>query len=117
MDHKEAARMFKALGDPTRLRIFNFLRTCCCATVGSDGEVRVFEGPTISEVAAHVMGNKRITTSMSFHLKELRNAGLVETEKRGKYVCCCVNRKALRVLREYLLDQEESEGSCSPREC
>jgi ArsR family transcriptional regulator len=117
MDHKEAARMFKALGDPTRLRIFDFLRSCCCATVGSDGEVRAFEGPTITEVAAGVLGDRRITTSLSFHLKELRNAGLIETEKRGKYVCCCVNRTALRALREYLHDHEEAEGSCPPKEC
>jgi ArsR family transcriptional regulator len=116
MDLKEAARMFKALGDPTRLGIFNFLRSYCCATVGSDGEMRAFEGPTITEVAAHVMGHKRITTSMSFHLKELRNAGLIETEKRGKYVCCCVNRQAVERLREYLHDQEESEGSRPPKE-
>jgi len=104
--------MFKALGDPTRLRIFDFLRSCCCATVGGDGEMRAFEGPTITEVAAGALGAKRITTSLSFHLKELRNAGLIETERRGKYVCCCVNRQAVRALRTYLQDQTESEDTC-----
>lgn len=112
MDQKEAARMFKALGDPTRLRIFDFLRSCCCATVGSDGEMRAFEGPTITEVAAGVLGDRRVTTSLSFHLKELRNAGLIESERRGKYVCCCVNRQAVQALRMYLQDQAESEGTC-----
>jgi DNA-binding transcriptional ArsR family regulator len=111
MDHKDTARMFKALGDPTRLSIFNFLRSCCCATVGADGEVHAFEGPTISEVCGHVMGSKKITTSMSFHLKELRNAGLIETEKRGKNVCCCVNRDALRALSAYLGEDQERSGS------
>ncbi len=112
MDHKGTARMFKALGDPTRLSIFQFLRSYCCATVGDDGEVRAFEGPTISEVCGHVMGDKKITTSMSFHLKELRNAGLIETEKRGKNVCCCVNREALRALSAYLHDNQETSGEC-----
>ncbi len=104
--------MFKALGDPTRLSIFNFLRSCCCATVENDGEVQAFEGPTISEVCGHVTGDKKITTSMSFHLKELRNAGLIETEKRGKNVCCCVNRDALKALSVYLEDSQETETNC-----
>jgi len=112
MDHKKTARMFKALGDPTRLRIFNFVRTHCCATVGDEGEMQAFEGPTISEVCCGVMGDKRITTSMSFHLAELRLAGLVETEKRGKNVFCCVNREALRTLSEYLHDDESQSSGC-----
>ncbi len=112
MDQKEVARMFKALGDPTRLSIFQFLRSYCCATVGEDGEVQAFEGPTISEVCGHVMGDKKITTSMSFHLKELRNAGLIETEKRGKYVCCCVNREALEALSDFLHDDQNMSSEC-----
>jgi DNA-binding transcriptional ArsR family regulator len=112
MDHKETARMFKALGDPTRLGIFNFLRSYCCATVGEDGEVQAFEGPTISEVCTRVMGDRKITTSMSFHLKELRIAGLIEMEKRGKYVFCCVNRRAVEALSAYLHDNGTASSEC-----
>lgn len=112
MDHRDAARMFKALGDPTRLRIFNFLRSCCCATVGDDGEMQAFDGPTISEVCSGVMGDRRITTSMSFHLKELRLAGLIHTEKRGKNVCCCINQTSLDSLEAYLRDGRDSGGGC-----
>jgi len=112
MDHKETARMFKALGDPTRLSIFNFLRTCCCATVGADGEMQAFEGPTITEVCGHVMGERKITTSMSFHLKELKNSGLIETEKRGKHVCCCVNPKAVEALSAYFQEPIPSSECC-----
>ncbi len=103
--------MFKALGDPTRLSIFNFLRSYCCATVDSEGEMRAFEGPTVSEVCCGVMGDKKITTSMSFHLKELRIAGLIEMEKRGKNVLCFVNREAVRFLHNYLRDEENSGSS------
>jgi ArsR family transcriptional regulator len=112
MDQKEIARMFKALGDPTRLSIFQFLRSYCCATVGREGEMQAFEGPTISEVCGHVCGDKKITTSMSFHLKELRNAGLIETEKRGKFVCCCVNRTALSALSSFLHDPNPEGSDC-----
>lgn len=112
MDPREIARMFKALGDPTRLHIFQFLRSYCCATVGDDGNVRGFDGPTITEVCGHILGDTKITTSMSFHLKELKNAGLIETEKRGKFVCCSVNRAALASLSTFLHD-----GPMARREC
>ena len=112
MDQQEVARMFKALGDPTRLSIFQFLRSYCCAMVGEGGDVRAIDGPTISEVCGHVMGEKKVTTSMSFHLKELRNAGLIETEKRGKFVCCCVNRKALQSLSMFLHDDQTIVSEC-----
>ena len=112
MDHKDTARMLKALGDPTRLSIFQFLRTCCCATIAEGGEVRAWDGPTITEVCGHVMGDKKITTSMSFHLKELRNAGLIQTEKRGKNVCCCVDRTALEALSAYFQDEPIPGGGC-----
>lgn len=98
--------MFKALGDPTRLQIFQFLRSCCCATVGEDGEMTAFEGPTITEVCGHVTGDRKITTTMSFHLKELRNAGLIETQKNGKFVCCCINEGALDALATFLCEGE-----------
>ena len=104
--------MFKALGDPTRLGIFRFLRSYCCAAVDENGDVQAFEGPTITEVCGHVMGDKKITTSMSFHLKALKDAGLIETRKRGKFVCCCVNRDALRALSEYLQNDQEPGGDC-----
>ena len=112
MDQKETARMFKALGDPTRLSIFQFLRSCCCASVGDDGSMQPFEGPSVSEVCCQVSGDKKITTSMSFHLKELRNAGLIHMEKRGKFVYCCANREALRDLSAYLHDDQEQTECC-----
>ena len=47
----DAAAMFKALGDPTRLHIFEFLRACCCpVAVDESGDVRPVVGPTVGEV-------------------------------------------------------------------
>ncbi|GGV16040.1 transcriptional regulator [Actinomadura cremea] len=67
----ELAGVFKALADPVRLRLLNMIASA------EDGEVCVcdltgpFElsGPTISH-----------------HLKVLRNAGLIEGERRGTWV-------------------------------
>ncbi|MBS1704570.1 MAG: helix-turn-helix transcriptional regulator [Armatimonadetes bacterium] len=103
--------MFKALGDPTRLRIFEFLRTCAGpVAVGEEGEVRPVEGPTVGEVCCQVTGADKITSTVSFHLKELRNAGLISMEKRGKNMICSIDGDAVRRLADYL-DGKRRDGS------
>lgn len=68
----ELARMFKALGDPIRLRLLSRITSaadgeiCVCDITGDDFDV---SGPTISH-----------------HLKVLREAGLIEGERRGTWV-------------------------------
>ncbi len=103
METTNYAAMFKALGDPTRLRIFEFLRGCCGpVAVEEDGDVRTVSGPTVGEVCCRVTGAERITSSVSFHLKELRQAGLITMERRGKNMICGVNRDAASALAAYL---------------
>lgn len=103
MTEQELAAMFKALGDPTRLRIFEFLRDCRRpVAVGEHGDVRPVLGPTVGEVCCQVTGADRITSTISFHLKELRLAGLITTERHGKNMICAVNRDAVAGLASYL---------------
>ncbi len=105
--------MFKALGDPTRLRIFEFLRGCCCpVAVGEEGEVSPIEGPTVGEVCCQVTGAEKITSTVSFHLKELRTAGLISMEKRGKNMVCAVNRDAVAWLAAFFTESEPSSTCC-----
>jgi DNA-binding transcriptional ArsR family regulator len=63
-----AARFFRVLGDPTRLRILELLQ---------GGERTVNE--LVSEVA---QSQPRVST----HLACLRHCGFVETERRGKEI-------------------------------
>lgn len=70
MKASEAAQLFKALSDPTRLRIarlmsVNAVEVCVCELVDS-----------LCEAQYHV----------SRHLRELREAGLLHTEKEGRWV-------------------------------
>jgi len=122
MDRSENARpdvaaMFKALGDPTRLHIFEFLRSCCCpVAVEETGDVRPVVGPTVGEVCCHVTGAEQINSKISHHLKELRLAGLITVERRGKNMICGVNREAVAALASYLggevSDTNESNSCC-----
>jgi ArsR family transcriptional regulator len=68
----DLARMFKALGDPTRLRVLSRITSapdgeiCVCDITGGEFDV---SGPTISH-----------------HLRVLREAGLIEGERRGTWI-------------------------------
>ena len=98
----DVATACKALGDPTRLQIFEFLRAQCCpVAVEETGEVRPVLGPTVGEVCCHVTGAEQINSKISQHIKELRLAGLVTVERRGKNMICGVNREAIDALATY----------------
>jgi len=78
-EHPEhSAALFKALSDPTRLRILRAIsqmsELCECNIVPTFD----LSQPTIS-----------------YHLKVLREAGLLASERRGQWVYHRVNRKAL----------------------
>lgn len=94
--------MFKALGDPTRLRMFEFLCNCCCPVAVDEGAgVQTEDGPTVGEVCCCVSGSVKVSSTMSFHLKELRNAGLITMERRGKNMVCRVPGEVLASLASY----------------
>lgn len=102
--------MFRALGDPTRIKIFEFLRgRCGKVAVGDSGDVHAVEGPTVGEVCCYVTGIEKANSGISFHLKELRTAGLITMEKRGKYMICGVNRDAIDAMDAFL-GEEPVEG-------
>lgn len=102
-DIETRAAMFKALGDPTRLRIFEFLRSCCCpVAVEKTGDVRPVLGPTVGEVCCSVTGAERINSTVSHHLKELRLAGLITIERRGKNMICGINQQSVAHLAKFL---------------
>jgi ArsR family transcriptional regulator len=93
---KGLARVFKALGDENRLAIFQLLRERCA------GGCEVSEGGidrTVSEIAKAF---DLALSTVSHHLKELRNAGVILCEKRGKQVYCRVNSALLEDLERFM---------------
>jgi len=88
--------MFRALGDPTRLRIFRFLLQRCHPVTVEDGEKKWMAiGPTVGEVCAAVSDSKKITAKVSHHLKEMRLAGVIEINRQGKNMICGISQKAI----------------------
>jgi len=92
--------MLTALGDPSRRRVFEFLRGCCCAVVLDEatGEVRPACGVTVGAVCCAL---PIAQATVSQHLKALRQAGLIVTERDGKFIRCGVDPRALRRLAAY----------------
>jgi ArsR family transcriptional regulator, arsenate/arsenite/antimonite-responsive transcriptional repressor len=85
-DAAALAPAFKALGDPVRLRLLSMIacardEICVCDLTGAFA----VGGPTISH-----------------HLKVLREAGLVDSERRGTWVYYRVRADALRILATHL---------------
>jgi ArsR family transcriptional regulator len=83
------ADVFKALADPTRVRIVNML-------------ANTDEAVCVCDFTPH-LGLSQPT--VSFHLAKLRKAGLLDREQRGTWAYYSLNRSALgRVAR--VLDPE-----------
>ena len=84
----DEARLFRALGDETRVQIVHLLAQqnepiCVC---------HVEAAFTLSQ------------PTISHHLKVLRDAGLVTTERRGVWIYYRLNRERLEALRSFVAD-------------
>lgn len=91
MDTKQYARIHKALSNENRLEIFySILRY----------EHQDFE-PEPECITQIIMQSLCIGAStISHHLKELSDAGLITLTKKGKYLEATVNKQALEELKK-----------------
>lgn len=100
---KEIALMLKALGEPSRLKIFQILTNCCSEfSIDEEGNIRGLKGITVGEVCCKLTGENIITSTISHHLKELRTSGLITMEKKGKNMICSINTERVKELSNYI---------------
>jgi len=76
------AALFRALGDPARVRIVNMLATAGGEVCGCD----LTDGLGLAQ------------PTVSHHLKKLHDAGLLEREQRGKWAYYSLKRTAVAKL-------------------
>jgi ArsR family transcriptional regulator len=85
---------FKALSNGTRLAVFENIRLGQCkAMLNEDSR------PSVCNVASNF--NISLST-ISHHLKELRNAGLIDCERKGQSIFCKPNEETVKMMIEYL---------------
>jgi len=86
-------KMFKALAHPNRFRLFSEIR---------EAGGRAFEDGHVCFLHDIMARLKVGAPTVSFHLKELVAADLIETDRQGKYVTCRVNPAAVEAMRGFL---------------
>ena len=92
----EEAQTFRALGDETRVQI-----------------VRLLAEQTEPLCACHIEAAFRLSQpTISHHLKVLRDAGLVTSERRGVWIYYALHRERFRALRDFVraVDRPIEEG-------
>ena len=80
----EIATLAKALGHPARIAIMEYLMKvdgCICGDIVNELPLAQ---PTVSQ-----------------HLKELKNAGLIKGNIEGNAICYCIEEKSVKRLLEY----------------
>lgn len=114
MNDEMIVKGLKALGDPTRLHIIGFLSNCACCTPVAVQEDGGIEGPTAGEICCHITGAEKITSTVSHHLHELANAGLISIDRKGKTMVCTLQSQTLLELANKLtkLAKGENNGGC-----
>lgn len=95
----DMASLMKALGHPARVAIVEYLlsvKTCICGDIVNE---LALAQPTISQ-----------------HLKELRNAGIIKGNVEGTSICYCIDEQAIQTLQGYfstiLLDLNSTKANC-----
>ncbi len=92
----DLARVFKALGDPTRLAIFELVRAGVDPSAGHTPDE--LEN-SITRIASRF---DLSLSTVSHHIKELRGAGLLRCERRGQSIYCSVDPAVLSEVEAYL---------------
>jgi ArsR family transcriptional regulator len=101
VDLERLAAMFKALSHPQRLRMFVKLASRCCisASAGSAGVRATY--CCVGDLGADA---ELAASTVSHHLKELRQAGLMQVERNGQKIDCWISEETLRLLASFFQD-------------
>ena len=86
-EQNEIARLAKALGHPARVAIVEHLikvNACICGKIVDELPLAQ---PTVSQ-----------------HLKELKNAGIIQGEVEGNSICYCIDKQAIGKIVRYFSD-------------
>ena len=90
-------QIFGALSNPSRLRIFLRLVSCCVP-----GTSCTMDEEQASACVGDLGQDLGIAPStVSHHIKELRTAGLIRTRREGKNIACWVDPEIIEELRGF----------------
>ena len=94
----EIAILSKAMGHPARVAIVDYLSKMNECVCGKIVETMPLAQPTVSQ-----------------HLKELKNAGIIKGEVEGNSICYCIDQKKIETIVQYfstLIKSIENREEC-----
>jgi len=94
----DLAQIFSALGGESRVQLLLALQAkalTCPDPAHCDLSERCCD---VSELAE---GTGLAMSTISYHLKELRRAGLIQTHRRGKHIYCAINEATAAQLAQF----------------
>ena len=97
-EQNDVAKLMKALSHPARIAIVEYLLSvdsCICNDIVE--EIKLAQ-PTVSQ-----------------HLKELKNVGIIQGDIDGKAICYCINPDTLKKMEHFIseiLRKIEKQKSC-----
>jgi len=94
--------IFNALSNPHRLQIYTLLSGCC--TPGTDCDIDIITSCCVGDLGSEL---DIAASTLSHHLKELSQAGLINMQRDGKQVICSVNNEMLNDIRQYFQGNTE----------
>jgi ArsR family transcriptional regulator, arsenate/arsenite/antimonite-responsive transcriptional repressor len=89
-DPKHVARIFRALSNPNRLKIYQEILK------KEETTLEVGRGCYLSEIVSCL---KIGPPTISHHVKELVHADLITADREGKFLVCRVNPKTMELAR------------------
>ena len=94
------AEIFKALSNPNRLKIF--LRLISCCQPGTPATIKESVEPEGCACVGELGQDLGIVPStISHHIKELRQAGLIRMERHGQKIECSMDPETLAALQGF----------------
>jgi DNA-binding transcriptional ArsR family regulator len=97
IDLNVLADLFKALSNPKRLAIFRKIVTCC-PKEPTDACCSIIVN-CIDEFSKEF---EISPSTVSHHIKELRQAGLIDVIRKGQCIICYANSENIKHLGEFL---------------
>jgi ArsR family transcriptional regulator len=96
------AKIFKALSNEQRLKIFIMIYKQCCQAKGASGKASLGKGGSVEKAFSMVCECMNLSKStISHHIKELQHAGIVSCERFGRNFRCTVNKEAFNAIKEF----------------
>ncbi len=92
---KNISKLFKALADENRLKILLYIneKKCKCDDLSCDFQ------PCLKDISQNI---DLSLPTISHHIKELINAGLVYTKKKGRWVFCTIEEDAFKDILSFI---------------